>query len=272
MTVDFDISTSKKLKNIDKKIDSFRKKIKDSEEFKVQDEVFDSATLMALYKLASKGYLDALGGTVSTGKEANVFHAVKELDQVQQELAIKIYRINTGNFKAMQEYLIGDVRFRNIRHKKKDIILAWTRKEFRNLSRAKEAGLNVPQPLITERNILIMEFIGRDTIPFPQLREINLEYEQAVMLESEIEEFMLRLFRDAELVHGDLSEYNILIDPENLIPIVIDMGQSVTLEHLNAKEFLTRDIYNIARFFKKFGVSVDEKALLTKIINSRADH
>lgn len=272
MTVDFEISSSKKVKTIDKKIDDFRKKIKDSDDLKVQDEVFDSATLMALYKLASKGYIDALGGTVSTGKEANVFHAIKEIDQVQQEFAIKIYRITTGNFKAMQEYIIGDERFKNIKHKKKDIILAWTRKEFRNLTRAKEAGLNVPQPLITERNILILEFIGKDNIPFPQLREFNLEYEEAVKLESEIEDFMLRLFRDAELVHGDLSEYNILIDPDDLTPVFIDMGQSVTLEHLNAKDFLTRDINNIARFFKKFGVIVDEEALLSKIIKSRADH
>lgn len=270
MSIDFDISTSKKIKSIDKRIDGFKKKIKDSEDLKVQDEVFDTATLLALHKLASKGYLDALGGSVSTGKEANVFHAIK-LNYTQQELAVKIYRINTSNFKAMQAYLIGDVRFRNIRHKKKDLILAWTRKEFRNLTRAKEAGLTVPRPLVTERNILIMEFIGKDNIPFPHLREVNLDYEQAVELESKIEEFMLRLFKDAELVHGDLSEYNILIDPDSLIPVFIDMGQSVTLEHINAKDFLVRDIANMARFFKKFGVRVDEDALLLKILQSRAD-
>jgi len=270
--VDLDITTSKKLKKFDEKIDEFRKKIKDSEDFKVKDEVFDTATLMALYKLSSKGYLDALGGTVSTGKEANIFHAVRTQDDELQELAIKIYRISNSNFRAMQEYLIGDVRFRNIRHTKKDIVLAWTRKEFRNLSRAKEAGLNVPMPLITNRNILVMEFIGKENIPFPQLRDLNLDTEQASFIYEAVEDFLVRLYRDAQLVHGDLSEYNILVDPDSLIPVFIDMGQSVTLDHLNSDEFLQRDIDNIARFFARSKVVVDTNELYEKVIRSGLDH
>ena len=69
-----DIRYSKKIKKFDDKIDEFRKKIKNSEDFKVKDEVFDTATLMALYKLSSNGYLDALGGAVSAGKEANIYN------------------------------------------------------------------------------------------------------------------------------------------------------------------------------------------------------
>jgi len=269
---DFDPAISKKVYKIDKKVDEFRKRIKDSEDLKLKDEVFDTSTLMALYKLSSKGYLDALGGTVSTGKEANIFHALRVQDDESQELAIKIYRINNSNFKAMQEYLIGDVRFRNIRHTKKDIVLAWTRKEFRNLSRAIESGLNVPKPIITGRNILIMEFKGIDNIPYPQLREFNLTKEQATYICSEVKDFMLRLFRDAELVHGDLSEYNILLEPESLTPVFIDMGQSVTLDHLNARDFLLRDITNVAHFFAKYGVEMDVESTLEKIVKSRVDH
>ncbi len=269
---DYDPAISKKVYNIDKKVDDFRKRIKDSEDLKLKDEVFDKSTLMALYKLSSKGYLDALGGTVSTGKEANIFHALRVQDDENQELAIKIYRINNSNFKAMQEYLIGDVRFRNIRHTKKDIVLAWTRKEFRNLSRAIESGLNVPKPIITERNILIMEFKGTDNIPYPQLREFNLTKEQATHICSEVKDFLLRLFRDAELVHGDLSEYNILLEPESLTPVFIDMGQSVTLDHLNARDFLLRDITNVAKFFARNGVEMDIDNTMEKIVKSRVDH
>lgn len=269
---DFDPAISKKLSKFDKKIDDFRKRIKDSEDFKLKDEVFDTSTLMALYKLSSKGYLDALGGTVSTGKEANVFHALRVQDDKEQELAIKIYRINNSNFKAMQEYLIGDVRFRNIRHTKKDIVLAWTRKEFRNLSRAIGSGLNVPKPIVTERNILIMDFKGTDNISYPQLREFKLTTEQATDICSSVEDFMLRLFRDAELVHGDLSEYNILLDPESMTPCFIDMGQSVTLDHLNARDFLLRDITNVANFFARYGVEMDVESALEKIVKSRIDH
>ncbi len=267
-----DTTSSKKLKKFDDKIDEFRKKIKNSEDFKVMDEVFDTATLMALYKLSSNGYLDALGGTVSTGKEANIFHAVRTQDNEVQELAIKVYRISNSNFRAMQEYLIGDVRFKNVRHNKKDIVLAWTRKEFRNLNRAKDAGLNVPMPIITNRNILIMEFIGEENIPFPQLREFNLDREQALFISDAVEDFIVRLYRDAQLVHGDLSEYNILVDPGSLTPVFIDMGQAVTLDHLNSNEFLRRDIDNMARFFSRSGVEMDTIELYEKVIRSGPDH
>jgi RIO kinase 1 len=268
---DYDIATSKKLIKFDTKIDEFRKRIKNSDNRKVKDEVFDTATLMALYKLASKGYLDALGGQLSTGKEANIFHALKSQDTVQQELAIKIYRISNSNFKAMQEYLISDVRFNKVRHTKKDIVVAWTLKEFRNLTRATEAGLKVPQPIIAKRNILIMEFLGKDNIPFRQLREYDLDNKQAAVVYKKTEDFLIRLYRDANLVHGDLSEYNILLDPISLNPVFIDMGQSVTFDHLNAAEFLLRDITNIARFFGRFGVDVDAENLLAEIIQAGTD-
>lgn len=267
-----DIKSSKMLEKFDDKINEFRKRIKNSEDFKLKNDVFDTFTLMALYRLSSNGYMDALGGAVSTGKEANIFHAVRKQDGELQELAIKVYRISNSNFRAMQEYLIGDVRFKNVRHTKKDIILAWTRKEFRNLSRAKEAGLNVPMPLITNRNILVMEFIGKENIPFPQLRGFNLDREQALFISDAVEDFLVRLYRDAQLVHGDLSEYNILVDPDSLTLVFIDMGQAVTLDHPNSDEFLQRDIDNMAKFFSRSGVDIDTKDLYEKVIKSGLDH
>src|SRR5512139_2459441 len=88
----------------DARIDLFRKRIKDSEDLKVLENVFDTPTLMNLYGLASKGIIDFLGGSISTGKEANVFYAFGS----GKDLALKIYRVSTSNFKAMQDYLQGD--------------------------------------------------------------------------------------------------------------------------------------------------------------------
>ncbi len=117
-----------------------------------------------------------------------------------------------------------------------------------------------------------MEFKGTDNIPYPQLREFNLTKEQATHICSEVKDFLLRLFRDAELVHGDLSEYNILLEPESLTPVFIDMGQSVTLDHLNARDFLLRDINNVAKFFARNGVEMDIDNTMEKIVKSRVDH
>ena len=108
----------------------------------------------------------------------------------------------------MSEYLIGDRRFSNIRRTRKDIVFTWTKKEFSNLKRAHAAGLPVPLPLVFDRNILIMEFLGEEEFPYPQLRNVELPDPEAVY--QEVVMFMKKLYLEAELVHADLSEFNIL--------------------------------------------------------------
>src|SRR3989337_4420242 len=124
--------SDKKLRRMEERIDEFRMRIKDSSQRAVFADVFDEATLLALYSLSRKGYINAMGGSVSTGKEANIFHAVSKKDDIQ-EIAVKIYMISTANFNAMKEYILGDPRFTGIKHSKKDIILAWATQEFKNL-------------------------------------------------------------------------------------------------------------------------------------------
>ena len=231
---------------------------KDSEDLKVREEVFDVPTLKALYRLANKKFIRSLGGVMSTGKEANVFHAIGE----KGEIAVKIYRITTSGFKAMQEYIIGDPRFKSVKHTKKDIVIAWTKKELRNLMRAYDAGVRVPLPIISERNVLVMEFIGKDGIHAPLLKEVASEIEDPIGTYERITEYMSLLYHEAGLVHADLSEYNIMYDGE---PIFIDMGQSVLLSHPRAEEFFVRDVENIVRFFRKLGVECSEEGLIAEI-------
>jgi RIO kinase 1 len=249
----------KKMKSIDKRIDEYHFKIKDSNDLKAESGVFDTPTLKTLYTLASKGIITAMGGVVSTGKEADVFHAIGENGR---ELAIKIYRINTSDFQKMQDYLIGDPRFSNVRGTKKNIVFAWTKKEQRNLERAAEVGIKVPEPITSERNILIMEFIGKDEVSAPRLKDVRLEEPQQIY--EIVAEYMRLLYQKAKLVHGDLSEYNILLYEER--PVIIDMGQAVMLEHPMAREFLARDVKNIVRYFKKSGVKCSEEELSARIL------
>jgi RIO kinase 1 len=179
-------------------------------------------------------------------------------------LAIKIYMIRTANFRAMTEYMDGDPRFSHVRRSRKEIIFAWTRKEFSNLSRARQAGVPVPEPYSFDRNILLMEFLGVGQVPFPQIREVPLPEPEAVY--REIVGYIGDLFTSARLVHGDLSEYNILFGDR---PYLIDMGQAVTPDHPRALQFLVRDIRNINRFFSDKCEVMGEQEIFQRIAGER---
>jgi RIO kinase 1 len=229
----------------DTKIDVLRTRIKDSDDLNVVDAVFDKRTLMDLYSLANKGVIDAMGGSVCTGKEANVFRAIVG----EKELALKIYRISTSNFNSMQEYLNGDPRFGNVKGTKRAIVSAWARKEFRNLTRAEEVGVAVPHPIAIKENILVMDLIGKGENIAPPLKDVKLEKKEAKRIFEKIADYISVLYNHAQLVHADLSEFNILYDEGD--PVIIDMGQSITLDHPMARRFLERDIANVAHYFKK---------------------
>jgi len=240
----------------DRKIADLGIRIRDMDQLKVRDDVFDEITLLSLYRLAHKKWITAIGGSISTGKEANVFFGERDSD----DLAIKIYRIRTANFNAMNEYIMGDRRFSGIRRTRKDIVFTWTRKEFANLARAHETGLPVPRPLVWDRNILIMEFLGKDERPYPQLRSVHLEDAETVY--HEVISFVRDLYQKAGLVHADLSEYNILYGDRMY---VIDMGQAVTPDHPRALHFLVRDIANITRFFGQKCSVRDEREIFSEV-------
>ncbi|MEG3057367.1 MAG: serine protein kinase RIO [Methanoculleus sp.] len=231
-------------------------RIKDADQVKVRDDVFDEVTLMALYRLVHRKQISVIGGPVSTGKEANIIYGEHD----NRGIAIKIYRIQTANFKAMTEYLAGDRRFASIRGSRRGIIFAWTKKEYSNLSRAHDIGLPVPEPLAFDRNILLMEFLGEEEAPYPQLRLAEVDDYEATY--REILDCTRRLYQDARLVHADLSEYNILYHEK---PYLIDMGQAVTLDHPRALTFLLRDIRNINRYFSRYCDVQDEQEIMRAI-------
>jgi RIO kinase 1 len=231
------LSREKIESRFDREIEKLGVRIKDVNQLKVRQEVFDEITLLSLYRLVHKKWITAIGGSISTGKEANVFFGERD----DQDLAIKIYRIRTANFNAMSEYIIGDRRFSGIKRTRKDIVFTWTRKEFSNLKRAHDAGLPVPEP-------------------YPQLRNAVLTDPAAIY--KDILEFMKILYQKAELVHADLSEFNILLGDRLY---VIDMGQAVTPDHPRAFDFLIRDIANINRFFKGRCETRDEREIFADI-------
>src|SRR5438309_3262982 len=150
----------------------------------------------------------------------------------------------------------SDLPFR-VRH----TLLAWAQKEYKNLVRMGDAGVRVPNPERVLDNVLVMEYIGDETQPAPSLREIALEDPHAVFNDVVAN---MRGIRESELVHADLSEYNLLWWAGQVV--VIDVGQAVTLDHPRAAEWFKRDVANVARFFKRRRVDVTPATLERAIL------
>ena len=241
----------------DRAFETFQAQLRDAEAFKVEASVFDDATFAALYKLVQDDVLAAIGGPISTGKEANVYEA---RGGDGRDVAVKIYRVNASDFRQMRTYLEGDPRFRGIGSDKRKVVLAWTRKEYANLRRAAAAGVRVPEPIAVERNVLVMELVGAVTDRARRLNEVDVENPQTAF--EVVREYMRRL-HTAGLVHGDLSEYNMIIHEGELV--LIDLGQAVTVHHPRAEAFLRRDCENVARFFGDLGVAVSTDQLMEAV-------
>jgi RIO kinase 1 len=238
---------------------------KTGDERETYAEVFDRQTLMVLYDYMTRGHIDMIHYPVSTGKEGNVFYAT---DEDGEGVAVKIFRTSTSTFKRVSKYIEGDPRFKGLTGNRRKLIYAWTNKEFRNLDRYCEAGIPVPEPIAFRKNVLLMEYIGDETGPAPQLKDVAMDDPTAMY--DDVVSFIIDGYRDAHLVHGDLSEYNILVwDGE---PIMIDCGQAMTADHFNAKEFLMRDIGNINRFFRNRGADIiDPETILAETLKPADD-
>jgi len=228
------------------------------EERKTESEVWDRQTLDAVYRFMKRDLVATVEHPISTGKEANVFYA---LDPDGEPLVLKIYRTSTADFRGIEEYIMGDPRFPGRRTNRRQVIFAWARKEFLNLRMAHEAGAPVPEPYDFYRNVLAMEYVGSDEMAAPEVREVELEDPQDFY--DQVMEAAAILFREARLVHGDLSEYNVLVRDGS--PVLIDLGQAMLLRHGRAVELMDRDCRNMARYWKRQGVDTSEEEVWRRI-------
>jgi len=126
----------------------------------------------------------------------------------------------------------------------------------------KDAKVRVPEPIKFSQNMLVMEFIGEEGTPAPMLR--NVELEDPSKTYKTVVKYVKLAYKKAGLVIGDLSEYNILMQRGE--PVIIDVGQGMTTDHYNSKEFLVRDIKNINHFFRSYDVKIIENEVLLKQI------
>ena len=235
---------------------------KDSETYKIMASVFDSSTLLTLYHMINRGVFDIFYGAVSTGKEANIFCS---LDKAGNYVAVKIYRIATSNFKNMHRYLAADPRFRRVSHERRHVIYSWTSREFKNLQRAYGAGAAVPRPIDYEHNVLAMEFIGERGIPYPRMKDVAPQAPKRVF--NNLVKTAETLYQKADLIHSDLSEYNVLLTPE---PVLIDFSMGTNIANPMSDELLMRDMSTIVRYFRKLGLKTPEPTELFSKIKGKA--
>jgi len=212
------------------------------EKFKVLEGVFDEQTLETLNLLKQKKYFDVLLNPIKTGKEADVYLSSKD----KEYRAIKLYRVTSSNFKKITSYINRDFRFKNIKGNLRKVIFFWVQKEYRNLMICHKENMNVPFVYKQMGNIIIMEYIDGG-----MLKDVVLD-NPSEFFEMLLEQMFI-LKKKAKLIHGDLSEFNILV--KNQIPYIIDLGQAMTIKNVddfnNLKDLYLRDVENVVKYFNK---------------------
>ncbi|XP_061776566.1 serine/threonine-protein kinase RIO1 isoform X2 [Nerophis ophidion] len=251
--LNFADSVINKVTTMQKQKDADTYRVKDKADRATVEQVLDPRTRMILFKMLSRGIISEINGCISTGKEANVYHATTAGGD---DRAIKIYKTSILHFKDRDKYVSGEFRFRHgyCKGNPRKMVRTWAEKEMRNLIRLQTAGILSPEPLLLRSHVLLMSFIGKDNMPAPLLKNAVLSESKARQLYLQVVHHMRKMFHDARLVHADLSEFNMLYHHGDAY--IIDVSQSVEHDHPHALDFLRKDCSNVNDFFVKHGVAV----------------
>jgi RIO kinase 1 len=133
----------------------------------------------------------------------------------------------------------------------------WQNAEVDALYRLAEAGVRVPEPYGCFDGVLLMELMTDEAGDVaPRLNDVSLSEEQAIE-DHELVMYNVMRMLCAGLVHGDLSEFNVLVDEEG--PIIIDLPQAVdAAANNNAKAMLDRDVQNMTNYYAQFAPALAE--------------
>ncbi len=207
--------------------------------------------------LIDEGLVDEVLRPLMSGKEASVY-VVRCADQIR---CAKVYKdASQRSFKKAAQYQEG----RKVRSSRRARAMekgssygreqaeeSWQNAEVDALYKLADAGVRVPQPYGCFDGILLMELIlDEDGDVAPRLNDIQLSAEQARRDHKTMMQHILRML-SVGLVHGDLSEFNVLQDP--LGPVIIDLPQAVdAAANNNARWMLERDVNNITQYYAQF--------------------
>jgi RIO kinase 2 len=211
---------------------------------------------LALHSYSEAGLLTRLGPSIAMGKESDVFEA---LDGDERTFALKFFRL-------------GRISFRDIKRKRgysSPEEHAWlaaniqaAAREAKILKGLEGSGLPVPKVKTFMYHTVMMEMeMG---IPLYKVKELD---DAKSVLSSTL--LAIHGCYDVGMVHGDLSEFNILLTAEHRI-VLIDWPQAIKKTHPNAKEQLRRDVTNVVRFFnRRYGLGYDTEDALSEILDGK---
>lgn len=233
-------------------------RLHEKKEHSTAEQAVDPRTRLLMYKMVSSGLLENINGCISTGKESVVFHAnggSLEEQPVPSEVVLKVFKTTLNEFKNRDKYIKDDYRFKQRFSKlnPRKVIRLWAEKEMHNLARMKKAEIPCPDVVVLRKHILVLSFIGEDHVPAPKLKDVRLSSEDMTIAYHQVLKMMVLLYKQCNLVHADLSEYNMLWHGGQVW--LIDVSQSVEPTHPHGLEFLFRDCRNVATFFRKAGVT-----------------
>jgi len=207
--------------------------------------------------LLADGVIDEVLGRLKSGKEANI-SLVRRGDDV---LAAKVYKDrSTRSFKNNADYKEG----RKVRNSRTQRAIeggsrfgrdaaeqAWKSAEADALSKLIGAGVRVPAPVMFYEGVLLMELVkDADGRPAPRLIDVPIERAAAIGVYADLVAQIIAMLC-CDLIHGDLSPYNILAAAEG--PTIIDFPQVVSAVHSTRAEFFfLRDFDNVVRFVSSF--------------------
>jgi RIO kinase 2 len=212
---------------------------------------------LAINGLVKADVLDAFGKPMGVGKEADVYDA---LNPNGERIAVKFHRLGRISFRQI-------IRRRSYSTQRSASWLYQSRlaaeKEYQALQALFPHRIAVPEPISQNRHVIAMGMI--EGAELAEYKEIP----RPKKILGEILRNTRKAYLKADIIHADLSEYNIILQPDRHI-LIIDWPQYVTKEHPNAEELLTRDVQNILQFFKrKHKLNADLKEAMAYVIGAR---
>ncbi|RLF24426.1 MAG: serine/threonine protein kinase [Thermoprotei archaeon] len=197
---------------------------------------------LALNALSKANILYAIGRKLGVGKEADVYDA---LTPAGTRVAVKFHRLGRTSFRQTRRFrvYVGDRRHISWLYQSR---LAAER-EYEALRLVFPKGVHAPKPIGHNRHVVVTSII--EGAPLNEIKDLPNPKE---LLEAIIEDVRIA-YQEAGVIHGDLSEYNIIVDlsKDELTHVIIDWPQWVSTAHPSAEELLRRDLRNVIAFFKR---------------------